>query len=144
MQRQPFTLNCLFQWLFVCKQWSLFHNISIVDRALKHFSLHFKVFILLSSLKSHITLYLHFNMAMDWNPITFLAVSKPHLPFEAELVAGKSHRLSPISCPPPTPSQSSSEMLKGQEKHEADMKYPQRLRRLHIFPTNKAEVLANL
>ncbi|ONL98003.1 Nuclear cap-binding protein subunit 1 [Zea mays] len=78
-------------------------------------------------------------MAMDWNPITSLAVPKPHLPFEAQLVAGKSHRLSPISCPPPTPSQSSSEMLKGQEKHEADMKYPQRLRRLHIFPMNKAE-----
>jgi hypothetical protein len=83
-------------------------------------------------------------MAMDWNPITSLAVPKPHLPFEAQLVAGKSHRLSPISCPPPTPSQSSSEMLKGQEKHEADMKYPQRLRRLHIFPMNKAEVLCKL
>ncbi|CAD6203621.1 unnamed protein product [Miscanthus lutarioriparius] len=67
------------------------------------------------------------------------SVPKPHLSFEAQLVAGKSHRLSPISCPPPIPSQSSSEMLKGQEKHEADMKYPQRLRRLHIFPTNKAE-----
>ena len=105
--------------------------------------MNFKVFIFLSSLKSHASLYVCILIvAMDWNPITFLAVPKPHLSFEAQLVAGKSHRLSPISCPPPIPSQSSSEMLKGQEKHEADMKYPQRLRRLHIFPTNKAEVLS--
>ncbi|OEL27879.1 Nuclear cap-binding protein subunit 1 [Dichanthelium oligosanthes] len=69
------------------------------------------------------------------------SVPKPHLSFEAQLVAGKSHRLSPISCPPPNLSQTSSEILKGQEKHEADLKYPQRLRRLHIFPTNKAEVM---
>lgn len=67
------------------------------------------------------------------------SVPKPHLSFEAQLVAGKSHRFPPISCPPPTLSQSSSEILKGQEKHEADLKYPQRLRRLHIFPANKAE-----
>ncbi|RLN39442.1 nuclear cap-binding protein subunit 1 [Panicum miliaceum] len=67
------------------------------------------------------------------------SVPKPHLPFEAQLVAGKSHRLSPISCPPPNLSQTNSEILKGQEKHEADLKYPQRLRRLHIFPTNQAE-----
>ncbi|KAL6902082.1 hypothetical protein ACP4OV_004958 [Aristida adscensionis] len=67
------------------------------------------------------------------------SVPKPHLSFEAQLVDGKSHRLSPISCPVPTLSQSSSEVLKGQEKHEADLKYPQRLRRLHIFPTDKAE-----
>ncbi|PUZ41115.1 hypothetical protein GQ55_9G478100 [Panicum hallii var. hallii] len=67
------------------------------------------------------------------------SVPKPHLPFEAQLVAGKSHRLSPISCPPPNLSETSSEILKGQEKHEADLKYPQRLRRLHIFPTNQAE-----
>jgi nuclear cap-binding protein subunit 1 len=69
-----------------------------------------------------------------------MAVPKPHLSFEAQLVDGKSHDVSSISCPPPTLSQSSSEILKGQEKHEADLKYPQRLRRLHIFPTNKAEV----
>uniref|UniRef100_A0A0E0KDN4 Nuclear cap-binding protein subunit 1 n=1 Tax=Oryza punctata TaxID=4537 RepID=A0A0E0KDN4_ORYPU len=67
------------------------------------------------------------------------SVPKPHLLFEAQLVAGVSHRFSPISCPPPTVSQSSSEIVKGQEMHEADLKYPQRLRRLHIFPTNKAE-----
>ncbi|KAL5219694.1 hypothetical protein ABZP36_020378 [Zizania latifolia] len=67
------------------------------------------------------------------------SVPKPHLSFEAQLVAGISYRFSPISCPPPTISRSSSEIVKGQEKHEADLKYPQRLRRLHIFPTNKAE-----
>ncbi|KAG2540787.1 hypothetical protein PVAP13_9NG582600 [Panicum virgatum] len=67
------------------------------------------------------------------------SVPKPHLPFEAQLVAGKSHRLSLISCPPPNLTLTSSEILRGQEKHEADLKYPQRLRRLHIFPTNQAE-----
>ncbi|KAG2540792.1 hypothetical protein PVAP13_9NG582600 [Panicum virgatum] len=66
-------------------------------------------------------------------------IPKPHLPFEAQLVAGKSHRLSLISCPPPNLTLTSSEILRGQEKHEADLKYPQRLRRLHIFPTNQAE-----
>jgi len=67
------------------------------------------------------------------------SVPKPHLPFEAQLVAGKSHRLSLISCPQPNLTLTSSEILRGQEKHEADLKYPQRLRRLHIFPTNQDE-----
>ncbi|XP_048570769.1 nuclear cap-binding protein subunit 1 isoform X2 [Triticum urartu] len=67
------------------------------------------------------------------------SVPKPYLSFEAQLVVGKSHRFHPVSCPPPTFTMSSSEILKGQEKHEANLKYPQRLRRLHIFPTNKAE-----
>ncbi|KAM3292040.1 hypothetical protein ACQJBY_036149 [Aegilops geniculata] len=67
------------------------------------------------------------------------SVPKPHLSFEAQLVVGKSHRFHPVSCPPPTFTMSSSEILKGQEKHGANLKYPQRLRRLHIFPTNKAE-----
>ncbi|KAL5209716.1 hypothetical protein ABZP36_005339 [Zizania latifolia] len=82
-----------------------------------------------------------------WERIQFLSrngwkvksVPKPHLSFEAQLVAGISHRFSPISCPPPTISQLPSEIAKGQEKHEADLKYPQRFRRLHIFPTNKVE-----
>ncbi|KAK3151596.1 hypothetical protein QOZ80_3AG0247890 [Eleusine coracana subsp. coracana] len=77
--------------------------------------------------------------ALSRNGWRVKSVPKPHLSFEAQLVDGKSHRVSPISCPPPTLSQSSSEILKGQEKHEADLKYPQRLRRLHIFPANKAE-----
>ncbi|GJN31443.1 hypothetical protein PR202_gb19843 [Eleusine coracana subsp. coracana] len=88
---------------------------------------------------------IHHNLSLRYydfrreNLITSMAVPKPHLSFEAQLVDGKSHHVSPISCPPPTHSQSSSEILKGQEKHEADLKYPQRLRRLHIFPANKAE-----
>ncbi|KAK3147275.1 hypothetical protein QOZ80_3BG0280370 [Eleusine coracana subsp. coracana] len=77
--------------------------------------------------------------ALSRNGWRVKSVPKPHLSFEAQLVDGKSHHVSPISCPPPTHSQSSSEILKGQEKHEADLKYPQRLRRLHIFPANKAE-----
>ena len=83
-------------------------------------------------------------MTTDWKSNYFpggLAVPKPHLPFEAQLVAGKSHRLSLISCPQPNLTLTSSEILRGQEKHEADLKYPQRLRRLHIFPTNQAEVV---
>uniref|UniRef100_A0ACD5XLI2 Uncharacterized protein n=1 Tax=Avena sativa TaxID=4498 RepID=A0ACD5XLI2_AVESA len=67
------------------------------------------------------------------------SVPKPHLSFEAQLVVGKSHRFPSVSCPPPIFTMSVSEILKGQEKHEANLKYPQRLRRLHIFPTNKAE-----
>ncbi|XP_072997664.1 nuclear cap-binding protein subunit 1 [Typha latifolia] len=68
------------------------------------------------------------------------SVPRPHLSFEAQLVAGKSHNLSPISCPAqPAPSPSDSKISREQEKHEAMLKYPQRLRRLHIFPSNKAE-----
>ncbi|CAI9757829.1 unnamed protein product [Fraxinus pennsylvanica] len=69
-------------------------------------------------------------------------VPRPHLSFEAQLVAGKSHDFGPISCPdhsdPPT---ALSGIAFGRQKHEAESKYPQRIRRLNIFPSSKYEVL---
>ncbi|KAK9733491.1 hypothetical protein RND81_04G071200 [Saponaria officinalis] len=70
------------------------------------------------------------------------SVSRPHLSFEAQLVAGKSHDFGAIVCPeqPNLPSTSSS-ITFGRQKHDADLKYPQRIRRLNIFPANKLEDL---
>lgn len=71
------------------------------------------------------------------------SVHRPHLSFEAQLVAGKSHDFGPINCPdqPNLPS-STSNVTFGRQKHEADLKYPQRIRRLNIFPANKLEDLS--
>lgn len=77
-----------------------------------------------------------------WFHVLFpLLVPRPHLSFEAQLVGGKSHELGPISCPnitnpPPIP----SGIAYGKQKHEAELKYPQRIRRLNIFPPSKIEV----
>nr|XP_009769870.1 PREDICTED: nuclear cap-binding protein subunit 1 isoform X3 [Nicotiana sylvestris] len=68
------------------------------------------------------------------------SVPRPHLSFEAQLVAGKSHDLAPVSCPEqPGPSGVLSGIAFGRQKHEAELKYPQRIRRLNIFPSNKTE-----
>lgn len=71
------------------------------------------------------------------------SVPRPYLSFEAQLVAGKSHDFGPIICPeqPRLPSTTSSVAF-GRQKHEADLKYPQRNRKLNIFPQNKIEDLA--
>ncbi|CAN7012240.1 hypothetical protein IGI04_012606 [Brassica rapa subsp. trilocularis] len=68
------------------------------------------------------------------------SVPRPHLSFEAQLVAGKFHELRPIKCmePPSPPSDLSRENI-GKQKHDALMRYPQRIRRLNIFPANKTE-----
>ncbi|XP_073222276.1 nuclear cap-binding protein subunit 1 [Cicer arietinum] len=68
------------------------------------------------------------------------SVPRPHLSFEAQLVAGKSHELGTISCSnlPNLPSVTSGVSF-GKEKHEAELKYPQRIRRLNIFPSSKME-----
>lgn len=69
-------------------------------------------------------------------------VPRLHLSFEAQLVAGKSHDLSPVSCPEqPGPPGALSGIAFGRQKHEAELKYPQRIRRLNIFPSNKSEVI---
>ncbi|KAK8545063.1 hypothetical protein V6N13_066375 [Hibiscus sabdariffa] len=70
------------------------------------------------------------------------SVPRPHLSFEAQLVAGKSHEFGPISCPeqPELPSTVSA-MAYGKQKHDAELKYPQRIRRLNIFPASKTEDL---
>ncbi|KAE8677217.1 Nuclear cap-binding protein subunit 1 [Hibiscus syriacus] len=70
------------------------------------------------------------------------SVPRPHLSFEAQLVAGKSHEFGPISCPeqPELPSTISA-VAYGKQKHDAELKYPQRTRRLNIFPSSKTEDL---
>ncbi|XP_057466461.1 nuclear cap-binding protein subunit 1-like [Actinidia eriantha] len=70
------------------------------------------------------------------------SVPRPHLSFEAQLVAGKSHDLGAISCPEqPRPPAALSAITCGKQKHEAELKYPQRIRRLDIFPASKTEDL---
>ncbi|GKV16575.1 hypothetical protein SLEP1_g27197 [Rubroshorea leprosula] len=70
------------------------------------------------------------------------SVPRPHLSFEAQLVAGKSHEFGAISCPelPDAPS-TLSEMTYGEQRHIAELRYPQRLHRLNIFHTSKTEDL---
>ncbi|GLT51049.1 hypothetical protein SLA2020_244960 [Shorea laevis] len=70
------------------------------------------------------------------------SVPRPHLSFEAQLVAGKSHEFGPISCPElPHPPAAPSEITYGEQRYIAGLKYPQRLRRLNIFPASKTEDL---
>lgn len=70
------------------------------------------------------------------------SVPRPHLSFEPQLVAGKSHDFGPISCPEqPNPSAATSGISYGRQRHEAELKYPQRIRRLNIFSASKAEDL---
>lgn len=71
----------------------------------------------------------------------YLLVPRPHLSFEAQLVAGKSHDFGPLSCSElPDPPSTLSGITCGKQKHDAELKYPQRIRRLNIFPANKTEV----
>ncbi|XP_044482612.1 nuclear cap-binding protein subunit 1-like isoform X2 [Mangifera indica] len=67
-------------------------------------------------------------------------IPRPHLSFEAQLVSGKSHEFGAISCPeqPNLPSTISG-ITYGKQKHEAELKYPQRICRLNIFPASKSE-----
>ncbi|KAJ6670767.1 CAP BINDING PROTEIN [Salix viminalis] len=68
------------------------------------------------------------------------SVPRPHLSFEAQLVAGKSHEFGPINAPEqPEPLSEGSGLLYGKQKHNAELKYPQRIRRLNIFPASKTE-----
>nr|XP_043621052.1 nuclear cap-binding protein subunit 1 isoform X2 [Erigeron canadensis] len=70
------------------------------------------------------------------------SVPRPHLLYEAQLVAGKSHDFGPISCPEhPDAPEELSEISFGRQKHEAELKYPQRIRRLNIFSASKTEDL---
>ncbi|KAJ1391985.1 MIF4G-like, type 3, partial [Sesbania bispinosa] len=70
------------------------------------------------------------------------SVPRPHLSFEAQLVVGKSHEFRRISLPHlPSPPSVPSGISFGKQKHEAELKYPQRIRRLNIFPSSKTEDL---
>lgn len=72
----------------------------------------------------------------------FLSVPRPHLSFEPQLVAGKSHDFGSLNCPElPDPPASATGIAHGKQKHEAELKYPQRIRRLNIFPASKTEVI---
>lgn len=73
---------------------------------------------------------------------TLFSVPRPHLSFEPQLVGGKSHDFGPLTCPePPDPPASATGIAYGKQKHEAELKYPQRIRRLNIFPASKTEVI---
>ncbi|XP_047334157.1 nuclear cap-binding protein subunit 1-like [Impatiens glandulifera] len=68
------------------------------------------------------------------------SVPRPHLAFEAQLVAGKSHDIGPISCPEvPDSPEVPSLIIFGKQKHEAELKYPRKIRRLNIFPADRIE-----
>ncbi|KAJ9139749.1 hypothetical protein P3X46_030453 [Hevea brasiliensis] len=68
------------------------------------------------------------------------SVPRPHLPFEAQLVAGKSHEFGPINAPDqPEPLSQLAGVLYGKQKHHAELKYCQRIHRLNIFPASKTE-----
>uniref|UniRef100_A0A2P2L939 Nuclear cap-binding protein subunit 1 n=1 Tax=Rhizophora mucronata TaxID=61149 RepID=A0A2P2L939_RHIMU len=68
------------------------------------------------------------------------SVPRPHLSFEAQLVAGKSYECGPINTPDqPEPFSRLPGTNYGKQKHDAESKYPQRIRRLNIFPASKTE-----
>ncbi|CAM8952918.1 unnamed protein product [Rhodiola kirilowii] len=68
------------------------------------------------------------------------SIPRPHLSFEAQLVDAKSHEFGPINCPElPAPPSIRSAIASGRQKFDAELKYPQRIRRLNIFPSNKLE-----
>ncbi|KAK4484935.1 hypothetical protein RD792_007540 [Penstemon davidsonii] len=70
------------------------------------------------------------------------SVPRPHLSFEPQLVAGKAHDFAPLTCPAqPDPPAVVTGITYGKQKHEAELKYPRRLRRLNIFPASKTEDL---
>eukprot|EP01018_Ginkgo_biloba_P023536 Gb_13655 [translate_table: standard] len=68
------------------------------------------------------------------------SVPRPHLAFEARLVTGKSHDFGSLTCPeqPDVPS-IANDVTMGRQRHQAEIKYPQRIRRLQIFPVSKTE-----
>lgn len=68
------------------------------------------------------------------------SVPRPYLAFEAQLVDGKTYTLPPTNCSSQsTVSSMRSNVSIEREKHDAELKYPRRLRRLNIFPSNKFE-----
>ncbi|XP_073297270.1 nuclear cap-binding protein subunit 1-like isoform X1 [Primulina huaijiensis] len=68
------------------------------------------------------------------------SVPRPHLSFEPQLVSGKSHDFGPLNCPEqPNPPVEVTGITYGIQKHEAELKYPLRMRSLNIFPSSKTE-----
>ncbi|XP_073273142.1 nuclear cap-binding protein subunit 1-like isoform X2 [Primulina huaijiensis] len=70
------------------------------------------------------------------------SVPRPHLSFEPQLVSAKSHDFGSLNCPEqPKPPAEVTGITYGIQKHEADLKYPPRMRSLNIFPSSKTEDL---
>ncbi|KAH7278662.1 hypothetical protein KP509_38G051300 [Ceratopteris richardii] len=68
------------------------------------------------------------------------SVPRPHLAFEAKLVTCQTHDFGPVTCPyPPEGADESQTSSFGRQHHEAEQKFPQRLRRLSIFPPAKTD-----
>lgn len=66
------------------------------------------------------------------------SVPRPHLAFEAKLVTCQTHSLGPVTCPDPPQSLEKNTTF-GKQRHEAEQRYPQRIRRLEIFPLAKTD-----
>ncbi|XP_073039333.1 nuclear cap-binding protein subunit 1-like isoform X2 [Primulina eburnea] len=70
------------------------------------------------------------------------SVPRPHLSFEPQLVSAKSHDFGSLNCPEqPKPPAEVTGITYGIQKHEAELKYPPRMRSLNIFPSSKTEDL---
>ncbi|KAI8008074.1 Nuclear cap-binding protein subunit 1 [Camellia lanceoleosa] len=125
----------LHEFVLISKDWTV-NNLCFPDSTVPRFSF---------------LNFCHYNFLEDlWGRIQDLSsngwklesVPRPHLSFEAQLVAGKAHDLEPINCPEqPDPPAVLSAITCGKQKQEAELKYPQRIRRLNIFPANKTELL---
>eukprot|EP00249_Psilotum_nudum_P022539 c28555_g2_i4 orf=271-2889(+) len=68
------------------------------------------------------------------------SVPRPHLAFEARLATCQGFEFGQLICPesPELPS-TGSEVEFGKQRQEAEQKYPQRMRRIHIFPPSKTD-----
>lgn len=68
------------------------------------------------------------------------SVPRPHLVFESRLVLCQSHEFGSITCPdPPELPSECTEAAIGKQRHEAEHRFPKRLRRIQIFPPSKTD-----
>eukprot|EP01018_Ginkgo_biloba_P038789 Gb_40301 [translate_table: standard] len=73
------------------------------------------------------------------------SVPRPHIAFEDRLGLGKSHGFGTLTCPekparlPSRASDVTMDVTMGRQRHEAELKYPKRIRRFQIFPASKTE-----
>lgn len=68
------------------------------------------------------------------------SVPRPHLAFEAKLVTCQTHGFGPVTCPdPPQAPDKNTASAFGKQRHEAEQRFPRRLKRLLIFPPAKTD-----
>eukprot|EP00250_Pteridium_aquilinum_P015137 c22401_g1_i1 orf=764-3292(-) len=68
------------------------------------------------------------------------SVPRPHLAFEAKLVTCQTHNFGSVTCPdPPQAPDRNTASAFGKQRHEAEQRFPQRIRRLQIFPSAKTD-----